>query len=139
MKLWLLGACDASFVAALKQAVPHWPGAPSELIFLETPGTVSLDVNSTRDLLVLLGTTPPTVQAAWRAYLLNSRWPFQVLYGETAQALQNLAYAWSSHVRSHSALRPEILPRWDGVCEACSDPACEHRLFSRLLAPPAGQ
>ena len=140
MKLWLLGACDPSFVAALKQATPHWPCAPAALIFRETPDdAASLRVASDRDLLVLLGATAPTAQAAWRTHLANSGWPFQVLYGEAPQALKNLAFAWSSHVRSQSALRPEILPRWEGVCEACSDPECEHRLFSRLLAPPRAQ
>ena len=83
-----------------------------------------------------MGATPPAEQDSWRGLLLQARLPFQVLYGDSVQALQNLRFAWSSHVQSQSALRPEILPRWEGVCEGCSDPECEHRLFSRLLAPP---
>ena len=29
-------------------------------------------------------------------------------------------------------------PRWQGLCEACSDPDCEHRLFSRLTGQGTG-
>ena len=29
-------------------------------------------------------------------------------------------------------LRAEIPARWQGLCEGCSDPACEHRLFTGL-------
>jgi len=32
-------------------------------------------------------------------------------------------------------LRSEIAQRWAGVCEKCSDPECEHRLFRRLVSP----
>ena len=81
----------------------------------------------------------PSINVCVRAHLLQARLPFRVLYGDSVQALQNLSFAWSSHVRSQSALRPEILPRWEGVCESCSDPECEHRLFSRLLAQASPQ
>ena len=89
--------------------------------------------------MALMGATAPAEQDSWRGHLLQARLPFQVLYGDSVQALQNLCFAWSSHVQSQSALRPEILPRWEGVCESCSDPECEHRLFSRLLAQASPQ
>ena len=31
-------------------------------------------------------------------------------------------------------LRADIAPRWHGVCEGCSDPACEYRLFTGLTS-----
>ena len=139
MRLWVLGACEASFAADLKQASSTWPAPPSSIAFLTLPGDAASQVIGTHDFLALMGATAPAVQDSWRAHLLQARLPFRVLYGDSVQALQNLSFAWSSHVRSQSALRPEILPRWEGVCESCSDPECEHRLFSRLLAPPSPQ
>lgn len=139
MKLWILGACDASFAADLQQASSAWPVAPSALAFLTPPGNASLQAIRAHDFVALMGRASQTEQDCWRAQLALARLPFQVFYGDSEQVLQNLSFAWSSHVRSQSALRPEILPRWEGVCESCSDPECEHRMFSRLLAHPPSQ
>jgi hypothetical protein len=106
---------------------------------LTLPGDASSLTIGAHDFVALMGATAPAEQDSWRGHLLQARLPFQVLYGASAQALQNLSFAWSSHVQSQSALRPEILPRWEGVCESCSDPECEHRLFSRLLVQASPQ
>ena len=139
MKLWVLGACEASFAADLQQASNTWPAPPSSVAFLTFAGDAAAQAIGAHDFVALMGSTPSAAQDSWRAHLLQARLPFQVLYGDSAQALQNLSFAWSSHVQSQSALRPEILPRWEGVCESCSDPECEHRLFSRLLAQASPQ
>ena len=139
MKLWVLGAFEAPFATDLKQASSTWPAPPASIAFLTLPGDASSLAIGAHDFVALMGATAPAVQDSWRAHLLQARLPFQVLYGDSAQALQNLSFAWSSHVQSQSALRPEILPRWEGVCESCSDPECEHRLFSRLLAQASPQ
>jgi hypothetical protein len=106
---------------------------------LTVAGDAAAQAMGAHDFVALMGSTPSAAQDSWRAHLLQARQPFQVLYGDSTQALQNLSFAWSSHVQSQSALRPEILPRWEGVCESCSDPECEHRLFSRLLAQASPQ
>lgn len=57
---------------------------------------------------------------------------WRVVYGQgqerTLQALEALAeaapWAWTP--------REEVRPRWVGACEACSDPDCERKLFTRL-------
>ena len=139
MRLWVLGACEASFAADLKQASSTWPAPPSSIAFLTLPGDAASQAIGAHDFVALMGATAPAEQDTWRAHLLQARLPFQVLYGDSAQALQNLSFAWSSHAQSQSALRPEILPRWEGVCESCSDPECEHRLFSRLLVQASPQ
>ncbi len=140
MKLWLLGACEASFATALQEASGHWPNPPSALVLREDSQHASMHAYIAGDLLVLLGHSPAPQQDFWRAQMASARLPFQVLFGEsTTHAIENLRFAWSSHVRSQSALRPEIRPRWTGVCESCSDPDCEHRLFSQLLSSPDRQ
>jgi nicotinamide riboside kinase len=79
------------------------------------------------------------VDALLRSLLQRARLPFQVIYG---QGLQRLASAL------HALVAAGLLPAgsvertadggaeraWVWLCEKCSDPACEHRLFK--LARP---
>lgn len=65
--------------------------------------------------------------------------PFQTVYGSGEQRLQNTLRALTPLLApllgqapvATDAWRTEGRPGWQ--CEACSDPDCEHRLFSRLL------
>lgn len=67
--------------------------------------------------------------------------PFQTIYGKGTERL-HAALRIIGH-RLGQALVPEAPARQartgNWVCERCSDPDCEHRLFSRLLTarPPA--
>lgn len=76
-----------------------------------------------------------------RALLTVSRTPFSVVQGPTAadQAWQALCLALGWSLGAESAPGPAQAARWQGPCDTCSDPGCEHRLFSDLLArrPPA--
>jgi hypothetical protein len=72
---------------------------------------------------------------AWRVILLAQGLPFQVIHG-IAEALvtQCLLAILPPDGFSPSGLARQALPvRWQGVCETCSDPDCEQRLFSDLL------
>jgi len=84
----------------------------------------------------------------WRAILLVQGLPFQVIHGIgqelVTQCLLALlppdcfnpsGFAMTSAMASTleglaRKARPE---RWQGLCETCSDPDCEQRLFSGLL------
>ena len=77
------------------------------------------------------------VDALVRSLLQRAGVPFQVVYGSGPARLQGaitalasagvLPAALGARERSPDAQRP-----WVWSCEKCSDPACEHRLFSRL-------
>ncbi len=56
--------------------------------------------------------------------------PFQVIYGSGGERLHNAMQAIGA-----APPQPSItsLP-WLWTCDKCSDPACEHRLFSRLTS-----
>jgi hypothetical protein len=84
----------------------------------------------------------------WRAMLLAQGLPFQVIHGIghelVTQCLLALlppdcfnpsGFAMTSAMASTlEGLARKALPvRWQGVCETCSDPDCEQRLFSGLL------
>jgi hypothetical protein len=68
----------------------------------------------------------------WREQLHLLERPYQSLQADQASLLQQAVYALAPGLQGASA-RPEILGRWQGVCECCADPACEQRLFARLL------
>ena len=84
----------------------------------------------------------------WRAILLAQGLPFQVIHGIgqelVTQCLLALlppdcfnpsGFAMTSAMASTlEGLARKALPvRWQGLCESCSDPDCEKRLFSGLL------
>jgi len=75
---------------------------------------------------------------AWlRATLRSAGVPFHVVYGQGPQRLQSALQA----LAAAGVLPPGMTRRsedggsrgaWTWNCEKCSDPECEHRLFSRL-------
>ncbi len=77
------------------------------------------------------------VDALVRSHLQSARLPFQVVYGNGAQRLQSalLAIGAAGVLPAEMARRaPDADTRraWQWNCEKCSDPACEHRLFTQL-------
>jgi nicotinamide riboside kinase len=68
------------------------------------------------------------VDALVRDMLDNSAIPYRVVYGSGPQRLENALAAVDS------ALAPQPKVRdWLWQCDKCSDPRCEHRLFTQLL------
>lgn len=82
-----------------------------------------------------------------RAALSQAGIPYRVMYGTAEQRLTRaLEAAQSLRPRAPAFTRstPGAIPSpqkskkaWVWVCEKCSDPACEHRLLSDLLAERA--
>ena len=60
-----------------------------------------------------------------RAALTGAGLPFRVIYGQGAQRLASALAAVQGSEATYPSLR-----NWS--CDKCSDPECEHRLFSRL-------
>lgn len=76
-----------------------------------------------------------TEDSARRQRLLDAQLSFQVVWNDT-QALRAIGAALGEPLVDTA---PELLQgrgRWS--CESCSDPDCEHRLFSALLAQRNG-
>ncbi len=70
------------------------------------------------------------VDTALRDALARGGIQFQVVYGTGESRLQNALRCIISTFEI-SENRPQRLRNW--VCERCSDPVCEHRLFKDLL------
>ena len=78
------------------------------------------------------------VDAALRAALARGHVPYQVVYGKDVARTRNALHAIekiAAHADGISArgrFSSKSTP-WVWNCEKCSDPACEHRLFTGLL------
>ena len=147
MKLLLLGQ-PASELAELtgqvSLAISQAPSPATPLLLEawdELPSPATWATLQAGDLVLLIESTAATV-IDWRQVLLAMRLPFQVLFPSTSPGLmQEVLWALGQHLKHHTGqspwpLREEILTRWQGICEKCSDPDCEHRLFRRLMNPP---
>ena len=74
------------------------------------------------------------VDTALRTALAIGGIQFQVVYGTGKSRLQNALRCLNLAVNTSfetNENRPQRLRNW--VCERCSDPVCEHRLFQNLL------
>jgi len=71
------------------------------------------------------------VDALIRDVLARANLPFRVVYGIGEERLANALSAIEATAMPGSSARP-----WTWSCDKCSDPDCEHRLFTALLGRP---
>ncbi len=71
------------------------------------------------------------VDARVRAALVEGGLVFSVVHGAGEQRLAN---AWNAINAMSAQERTESRNGWRWSCEKCSDPECEHRVFSGLVA-----
>lgn len=136
MHLILLGLSQPRMqhlAMVLEQALT--PVLPS--FYLLTPDKPEELMLSTSPFRILLFASDPVEYGTtlWRHTLIMRGLPFQVIQAKEAgwvnQCLQALLGPEASKARAPEA--QEEATRWQGVCESCSDPDCERRLFSGLL------
>ena len=65
-----------------------------------------------------------------RAKLAEGGVPYKVIYGVGEERVGNAMSAIGTSLLPEA---PQNVSGWTWSCDKCSDPACEHRLFSRLL------
>jgi len=71
------------------------------------------------------------VDARVRAALVKAGVAFSVVHGSGTERLAN---AWNAINATADGADRTSSPNWSWPCDKCSDPACEHRLFSDLVA-----
>lgn len=72
------------------------------------------------------------IDALLRQRLAEADVPYKVVYGTSTKRLDNALRAIGLAPSAPSAPASEPGARWVWRCDKCSDPACEHQLFSRL-------
>ena len=110
---------------------------PSTFVLLDGPQDLACDVA------LLMGLDLPSAaggephDALVRERLRSAGIAYHVVYGDGAQRLRSALLA----LQAAGVLPPGLVQReeeggaaraWSWVCDKCSDPACEHRLFTRL-------
>jgi len=106
--------------------------------------------------ILLLGIDPAPGRAAdgaaqaqdarLRAWLLRAGRPFSVIHGSAAERLENALRTVRAALPGAGAMQQGNRPSepagrsrpWAWSCEKCSDPDCEHQLFTRLVAARGG-
>lgn len=69
----------------------------------------------------------------WRHMLILQGLPFQVIQLSDKAWVKQCLQALLPPEPFKGMESQDVLTRWQGVCETCSDPDCERRLFSGLL------
>jgi hypothetical protein len=84
--------------------------------------------------IVLFSSSPlENCTALWRHILILQGLAFQVIQISDAAWLKQCLQAVMPHQSVTDTGLQDVTARWQGVCETCSDPDCERRLFSGLL------
>jgi nicotinamide riboside kinase len=78
------------------------------------------------------------VDALLRRHLSEAQIAYQVVYGLGEQRLQNAMHCIAAPAIFQGATGKNTSKKWAWVCDKCSDPVCEHRLFSQLMAQSDG-
>lgn len=65
-----------------------------------------------------------------REALAKAQVPYRIVYGQGDERTFNALVPILEHLGERT---PVPAARWTGTCEKCSDPDCEHRLFTRLV------
>lgn len=129
------GTGKSWLVRALTDAQADSPDGPRQATFHDGP---EIQDDPAFDVVLLMGLdlSPPSgaeVQADQqiRAALAHHGIGFRVVYGQGAARLANALRVLVT------AERRGTTP-WRHQCDTCSDPDCEHQLFSRLLQGAGG-
>jgi hypothetical protein len=145
MNIAILGASGTDAAGLLKQLQTQLGIADactlclasSQALLREPQNLSSLD---TVNLVLLLGLQPGSAPAlhrldrALRSVLNQTAVPYALVLGTGAARVDNALEA----IR-YASDTPRTNPgasQWKWPCEKCSDPQCEHRLFSALLKTP---
>jgi signal recognition particle GTPase len=97
----------------------------------------ALEAYRSHALILLIAPASPTrIDEMLRKALLDANLSFAVVHGEGAEQLAN---AWNAinaaaDPDARGSAEPGTTAAWSWACDKCSDPACEHRLFSDLVA-----
>jgi len=138
----LIGADDsgkARLAEALAQRLAQ-RGIAARLVVQPLPGRAfdagTLQALGCALILLIAPASPTPMDDMLRQALMDAKLGFAVVHGEGGEQLANAWNAINVAADSDDGRRaaPEGAGSWSWACEKCSDPACEHRLFSDLVA-----
>jgi hypothetical protein len=118
---------------------------PGRLFVLEDNPPLPLTIPQSAGPILLMGLDLPAPPAsgeaqqaadrALRVKLAQSGISYQVVYGQGAERLRSALSALQTWLPgAGQAAEGQARERWVWACDTCSDPQCERRLLSELLA-----
>ena len=116
-------------------------GWPAVVLMPEPAG--SKDSPERYDLTLLMGLETALEDAlqadrSIRTAMARTGSNYEVLYGTTAERLAQAVTVIQKHLPEHAnsvIAKPDRSTKpWGWMCDKCSDPQCEHRLLTNLLA-----
>lgn len=138
----LIGADDSGktrLAEALAQRLAQ-RGVAASLVVEPLPGCSigpgAFEAHRGALILFIAAASPTPIDDMLRKALMDAKLGFAVVHGEGEEQLVNAWNAINAAVGADDP-RPAALEgtaAWSWACEKCSDPACEHRLFSDLVA-----
>ncbi|MEO7160873.1 MAG: hypothetical protein ABIX00_10310 [Polaromonas sp.] len=157
LKVSLLGASDtqvSQLAAALNDAVKTsgWqalvfagmPVSPADLASFDLVLLMGLEAGA-ESRIEALDARREAADQSIRATLALAATPYQVLYGasevrlgDALRAIESLLPFARPRTRQGLSSDNSTTKPWVWMCEKCSDPQCEHRLLTALLAQRAG-
>jgi len=109
------------------------PVLPSfDLLTPDKPEELTLDSSAYR-ILLLASAPAERGTTVWRHTLITRGLPFQVIQTSGEDWVKQCLQALLPTKKSKYSGTQDEATRWQGVCESCSDPDCERRLFLGLL------
>ena len=140
-KSWLARAVNSALQARGLQ--DHWVISESpEPTLLRSPETITLLMGLD---LPGLGPEQDDQDKRLRQALVNAQTPFTVVYGQGVERLSNALLAMNLACETDAAWPERESAQFNinrgrdvWQCNDCSDPVCEHKLFTGLLAKRAG-
>lgn len=128
----LAQALPASTHAALAFSIQDNPPLPLQSV----PGCSTLLMGLDLPAPPALAQRQQAADRALRAALAHAGVNYQVVYGQGAQRLRNALSALQAGLPGTGMAAEEDAgrARWVWACDNCSDPQCERRLLSDLLA-----
>ena len=145
LRIAILSACqqDQKFSLCLSAAL-NAAGLAQKVSVYAPPMVVADDSRYCLTFLMGCENSDPQMvaaDAAIRSALAQSDTAYQVLYGSANERLSQALKIIEAELQQASALRPESSGdkdgseyTWIGFCDKCSDPQCEYRLLTDLLA-----
>ena len=128
------------FVAALNRHMAHTGAIHG--VTTQTGGNLTLLLGLNRSD-ALGGSAANLADQSLRRQLDDAHHPYQVLYGELDEQLAQAVRILHIHQRTNLSDVAQITPthakvsNWRWACNKCSDPVCEQKLLTDLLAQRA--
>ncbi len=139
LRIGILGAVGTGKTTLCNELAATLIPRGADVVIMDAPSLTALEHQSGDQLFLLMGLDIAHADALdaedtqLRSRLQSAGVAYRVIYGRGPARLANALRAVDERLTPELHDTSSSTP-WVWTCEKCSDPVCEHRLFSRLTA-----